>query len=308
MRKGFIKGMKTGYAIEGKNIKKKFKNFTLELDELNVPEGFATALIGENGAGKSTLLNILSGIRRDARGEIKYFGSVDDVEFAKEKIGYTGTDNYFLPSWSGREVMKISKLLFDDFDEKKYMDIADALAIDSDAFAKTKAKTVSKLSDGNKVKLMLATVLARNTNMLILDEPASPLDPLMREKLSDILRDYLSSGNGKRTVFFSTHNISDMENVTDYAIIMEKGRIVEQGFVEELKEKYILIKGDNDSYELARKNLISISKNNYGYEGMCLASDLDKFAGVDVVRETPTLFQISVAVMKQSSVLGEVRL
>ena len=297
--------MEIKYAIEGRNINKKYKNFELKIDELKVPEGFATALIGENGAGKSTLLNFLSGVRRDAKGDITYFHETNDIENAKEKIGYTGTDNYFIPTWSGREVKEISKLLFDDFDEKKFDEIAKALAIDADTFT-LKGKSVSKLSDGNKVKLMLATVLARNTNALILDEPASPLDPLMREKLSDILRSYLAGGDGKRSVLFSTHNISDMENVTDYAIIMEKGEIVEEGFVDDLKEKYIVVKGDSESYEKAKGCLLNAHTNQFGYEGICLAENLDKLAGLDIVKETPTLFQISVAVMKQNSVLGNI--
>lgn len=86
------------------------------------------------------------------------------------------------------------------------------------------------------MKLMLAGVMARKTDLLLLDEPASPLDPLMRDKLCQMIGEYIHEGNGKRSVFFSTHNISDMENITDYAIIMENGQIVEQGFVEDLKE------------------------------------------------------------------------
>ena len=67
------------------------------------------------------------------------------------------------------------------------------------------------------------------------------LDPLMREQLCDRMRDYLDEGNGEHSIFFSTHNIADMENVTDYAIIMEHGAIVEEGFVEDLKEEYVLV-------------------------------------------------------------------
>lgn len=297
--------MEVRYAIEGKNILKKYKNFKLDVEKFNVPEGFATALIGENGAGKSTLLNILSGVRRDAEGDICYFNEINDVEKAKEFMGYTGTDNYFLPTWSGREVKEISKLLFDDFDENKFVEIADALAIDFDTFT-LKGKSISKLSDGNKVKLMLAAVLARNTRALILDEPASPLDPLMREKLSDIIRSYILGGDGKRSVLFSTHNISDMENVTDYAIIMEKGKIVEEGFVEDLKEKYVLVKGDSDTYDKVKNILLSSHSSQFGYEGVCLAKDMDKLAGYDIVKEIPSLFQISVAVMKQNSSLGNI--
>lgn len=291
-------------AIEGKNIKKAFKDFKLDIPELKIPRGFATALIGENGAGKTTLLNILSGIRLDYKGELKYFGEYDDKAReenpeVRERIGYTGTDNYFLPHWTPNQIISLSELLFETFDKDKFLQIYDELAISSTGnFAGD--KKVSSLSDGTKTKLMLATVLARETDMLILDEPASPLDPLMRDKLCEIIGDYIAKKEG-RTVFFSTHNISDMENITDYAIIMEHGQIVEAGFVDDLKEKYILVKGNADATDKAKEILYSITANKYGFEGICLAEDLDKLAGLDVTKETPSLFQISVGVMKKNT-------
>ena len=136
------------------------------------------------------------------------------------------------------------------------------------------------------MKIKLAGVLSRDTELLILDEPASPLDPLMRDKLNDMIRDYLNEKEGERSVLFSTHNIADMEAVTDYAIIVENGTIVEAGFVEELKEKYILVKGDKKDEAEASKALYSKTSNNYGFEGICLSSRLDELAGLPVVKET----------------------
>ncbi|MBR4343762.1 MAG: ABC transporter ATP-binding protein [Lachnospiraceae bacterium] len=293
-------------VIEAKNIKKSFKNFTLDVPSFKLPKGFATALIGENGAGKTTLLNILTGIRLDYTGSINYFGKysekdIDKDPSVKEKIGYTGTENFFLPHWTVGQVEEISTLLFENFDSKKFRDRCKELAIFGPG-SFDKSKRVSALSDGTKTKLMLAGVLARETDLLIMDEPASPLDPLMRDKLCELIRDYLSSGDNK-SVFFSTHNISDMENVTDYAIIMEQGRIVEQGFVEDLKEKYIAVKGEAADTEKARKILYTISSSNYGFEGICLAEDLDKLAGMDITTETASLFKISVAIMKKNSLI-----
>ena len=105
----------------------------------------------------------------------------------------------------------------------------------------------------------------------------------------------------KKTVLFSTHNIADMENVTDYAVIVEHGQVVEKGFVEDLKEKYVYVKGELKDVSTAEKFMYSMTKNNYGYEGICLAEDMDKLAGLDVTVQTPTLSQISVAIMKKSS-------
>lgn len=288
------------YVIRALDLEKKYRGFMLNIPSLQVPKGFATALIGENGAGKTTLLNILAGIRLDFKGKISYFaGQGDAIDSSiQERIGYTGPNSYFLPHWTLAQVEEISELLFAHFHKDRFRSTCEELGI-----TQSQVKEVKKLSDGNRMKLMLAAVLARDTELLILDEPASPLDPLMRDMLCDLIREYLEQGNGENSVFFSTHNIADMENVTDYAIIMEHGTIVEQGFVEELKEKYILVKGEAEDAEAAKEILFSMTKSSYGFEGICLAENLNRLAGMDTVRETATLSQISVAVMKANTKL-----
>lgn len=282
-------------VIRAHNLKKKYRGFQLSIPQLAIPKGFATALIGENGAGKTTFLNILSGIRLDFKGDVSYFGRQEQGIDAsvQERIGYTGPGNYFLPHWTISQVEEISELLFSHFHKERFRAICDELGIN-----KGLTKSVKHLSDGNRMKLMLAAVLARDTELLILDEPASPLDPLMREQLCDRMRDYLDEGNGERSIFFSTHNIADMENVTDYCLIMEHGNIVEEGFVEDLKEKYVLVKGEAADADRVGEILFSMNRSAYGFEGICLAGDLDRLAGLDVAMEIPTLSQISVAVMK----------
>lgn len=285
-------------VIHARNLEKKFSGFRLSIPKLEIPKGFATALIGANGAGKTTLLNILSGIRLDFTGDVFYFESqkpgLDDS--VQERIGYTGTGSYFLPHWTIGQVEELSELLFTHFHKERFRTICEELGISG-----TKTKTVRKLSDGSRTKLMLAAVLARDTEFLILDEPASPLDPLMREQLCDRMREYLVAGNGERSIFFSTHNITDMENVTDYAIIMEHGIIVEEGFVEDLKEKYVLVKGEAADAGRAGEILLSINQNAYGFEGICHARNLNRLAGLDVAVEIPGLSQICVAVMKANA-------
>ncbi|WP_035766338.1 ATP-binding cassette domain-containing protein [Butyrivibrio sp. NC2002] len=301
--------MECNYVLEGKNITKKYKNFKLDIENLQIPKGFATALIGENGAGKTTLLDILAGIKLDYKGSLKFFGQYNDKDReknpdVKNRIGYLGTGNYFFPSWTLKEIEELQGLLFDNFDLGKYREICNELALyTGGAFEKN--KKVNNLSDGNKVKLMLAGILARETDLLLMDEPASPLDPLMRDKLCNMLRNYISENEGERSVLFSTHNISDMESITDYVIIVEQGRIVEQGFAEDLKEKYIVVKGEKKDEVSAAKVIKNISTSSFGFEGICLAEDIDKLSGMDIAVERPTLSQISVHVMKEYSLLGE---
>ncbi len=286
-------------VIQAGNLKKKYGDFQLSIPRLEIPRGFATALIGENGAGKTTLLNILSGIRLDFQGEVSYFGDrsrkLDGS--VQERIGYTGPGSYYLPHWTIRQVEEISGLLFAGFQKERFRELCEEMGI-----SRSMTKSVKKLSDGNRMKLMLAAVLSRDTELLIMDEPASPLDPLMREQLCDRMRDYLEEGDGERSIFFSTHNIADMENVTDYCLIMEHGTIVEEGFVEDLKEEYALVKGEASDADQTGKVLFSMSRNSYGFEGICRTRDLERLAGLDIAVEIPTLSQICVAVMKANTV------
>lgn len=285
-------------VIRGTDIVKKFKDFQLDIPSLQIPKGFATALIGENGAGKSTLINILAGIRLDYKGKLSYFdGKMTEAQI-RENTAYTGAGGCFMPHWSIDQLGEIGALLFERFDKEEYRRLLVELDVKAPEGRRSRDKAIRKLSDGMRMKVTLSTAFARQTQLLLMDEPASPLDPLMRDKLCSMIRAYLEDGGGENSVFFSTHNIADMENVTDYAMIMEQGRIVEQGFVEDLKEKYVLVKGEKQDAERAGEILYSMDVSSYGFEGICIAANLDKLAGMDIVTEIPTLSQISVAVMK----------
>ena len=291
------KGAEMGYkvAVSLKDVKKKFKNFSLEIDRLEIPEGFATALIGENGAGKSTLMNILGGVRRDYKGEVVYFEEKKKQEKVIQEIGFTSPNGYFLPRWTIENVGEVSEILFPGFQKEAYEKMCCSLGL-----WESRRKRIEKLSDGMRMKTALAAVWARETRMLIMDEPASSLDPVMRDRLCDMIREYLAEGNSERSVLYSTHNIADMENVTDYCILMDKGSILEAGFVEELKEKYLLIKAEAEEEERVLPFLIGARKSDYGLEGICKTEDLDRLAGTDITAERPTLSQICISLMKHT--------
>lgn len=173
--------MNTESIIQIHNLSKKFKGFQLDIPSLKLPKGFAIALIGENGAGKSTLINILAGIRLDFKGSIDYFNGQTDTDYIRENIGYTCPSNYFLPNWSISSISDVSQILFEHFHKERYQQLCQELGLTDDK------KKIKKLSDGMRMKTTLASVFARDTQMLLLDEPASPLDPLMRDKLCSMI-------------------------------------------------------------------------------------------------------------------------
>ena len=272
-------------SLTAENLRMKYKNFLLDIPMLRIPKGFVTALIGENGAGKTTLLRILAGVVLNYRGKISYFDealSMDDTG-VRARIGYTAPGSYFLPNWTGENVRDISPTLYPDFDVSRFDKFIREMAMEG-----YHNKTVD-MSEGNRMKLALASVLARNTDLLLLDEPASPLDPLMREKLCDLLRSYIADGNGEKTVLLSSHNVADMESTTDYCIFMAHGRIVEQGFVEDLKEKYVLLTGPAACMEKLRDMFVSCTGGAHEYSALAERAKLTdiRSAAVSLVQEAP---------------------
>ena len=284
--------------LTAKGLKKEYSKFTLGGLDFEIPKGFATALIGANGAGKTTLIDALCGVIRKNEGEVTYFGQYKDIDLpeVRERIGYCASNAFFPQGWTSKDIAVSMELAFKSFDRAKFRDLCEQLDVDSDTTKKP--KPMYKQSDGNRMRISLAAVFARTTDLLILDEPGSSLDPLMRDRLCDRLREYLDDGNGEKSIIFSTHNIADMENAADYAIFMDKGRIIEQGFVEDLKEKYIIARGAAEDYGKAKDILLSHNKNRTVFDGIALAEKAEELAKLGVDSEAPTLQQLSIGLLK----------
>lgn len=290
-------------AIKAEGLTKKFKGFSLGELDFEIPAGFSTALIGANGAGKTTLLDVLCGIVEKTAGTVTYFESESDPEQVKERIGYCAAQAMFPQTWDIHDIAVSCEAAFRGFSRERFAAICEEMGVGSELGKKKKA--LMKLSDGNKMRVYLAAVFARETELLVLDEPGSNLDPLMRDRLCDRFRRYIEDGDGEKTILFSTHNISDMENAADYVIFMSAGKIVERGFTEDLKEKYIMVRDDVATYERAKNLLLTRSKNNTVYSGLALASDREKVEEIGAAAEIPNLQQLSIELLKMSEENGK---
>lgn len=284
--------------LTAKGLTKKYSKFTLGELDFELPKGFATALIGANGAGKTTLIDMLCGVTLTTSGEVEYFGQSKDINdpAIRERIGYCASSGFFPQGWRAKDIAISMEIAYKSFDRKKFAQLCEQLEVDSEHTKK--AKPMYKQSDGNRMRTALAAVFARDTELLILDEPGSSLDPLMRDRLCDRMREYLDDGDGEKSILFSTHNIADMENAADYAIFMDNGKIIEQGFVEELKEKYIIARGAAEDYDKAQHLLMSHSKNRTVFDGLALAEHTEELARLGVDSEAPTLQQLSIGLLK----------
>jgi len=285
-------------AIVIKALKKEYKDFTMNVTAI-VPKGFATALIGANGAGKTTLIDTLCRVTAKTSGDAVFFENSSLPEYMQaEKTGYCSSVNYFPLSWNLKTVSRCMSIGFDNFSKERFDALCKKFELGS-SYGKRQKKLI-KMSDGNRVRVALAAVLARDTDLLVLDEPASSLDPLARDMLCDMFRDYLSERDGERSILFSTHNIADMESVTDYAIFMAGGIVIEQGFVEDLKNKYVLVHTDSGKAEKLKPLMTSYTENATSFEGLALAGNISISDNNMIMTERPTLQQLSVGLLRKA--------
>ena len=290
--------MEINNCVSIKGLTKKYSKFTLGELDINIPEGMATALIGANGAGKTTLIDILCGVTHKTAGDVVYFNEKNDIgdPAIRERIGYCASTAFFPLTFTAKDIAISMEIAYKSFDRKKFAELCEKFEVDSENTRKP--RNMMKQSDGNRMRTCLASVFARDTDLLVLDEPGSSLDPLMRDRLCDRMREYLDDGDGKRSIIFSTHNIADMENAADYAVFMDRGKVIEQGFIEELKEKYVIARGDAENYDRAKSLLLSGNHNRTTFDGLALAENAEKLAEIGVESEIPTLQQLSIGLLK----------
>ena len=198
---------------------------------LKVPEGSTTALLGRNGAGKSTLIRILTGLLPRDGGAARVLGldpgkKPRDV---KAVIGYVPEVTPFNPKWRVRDAIELSKAFrkktWDDAEEKRLID----------AFDLSASEKIGSLSKGYRAKLALLLAFAHKPQVILLDEPASGLDPVVRREVLASLVDAIH-GEG-RTVLLSSHLMEDVERLADRVAFLDGGRIVLEGETEEVRAR-----------------------------------------------------------------------
>ena len=244
-------------VVEIKNLKKEFKDFELDIDSLEIPEGAVIGLIGENGAGKTTLLKCILDLYK-YQGDIKVFGEKIHKE-SFEKIGAVIPDSFFNDTFKIKDVVDILKVAYKNFDEEVFYDCADKFKMPRD-------KKLSELSTGNLMKLKIISAICHQPELLIFDEPTSGLDPVIRDEIIEFLFDYMRDGD--RTILFSSHILSDIEKIADYIIYIHQGRVILYDEKDSLIEKYGILKTSEDNIEKYGDFILKTRKNKYSTEAL----------------------------------------
>ena len=218
--------------VEIRRVTRQFGNKTaLDDISLTVPRGGVFGLIGGNGAGKTTLIKHVLGMLKAQSGSVRVFG-LDPVENPVGTLGRIGylSEERDLPNWMRvGELMRYTQAFFPNWDEKYAEELREAFDLDGNA-------RIKNLSRGQRARAGLLVALAHRPELLVLDEPSSGLDPVVRRDiLGAIIRTIADEG---RTVLFSSHLLDEVERVADRVAIIHQGRILLTAPMDEIKDTH----------------------------------------------------------------------
>ena len=248
-------------SIEIRNLQKNYKNFSLNIDNLDIPEGYITGFIGPNGSGKTTTIKSLLGMVKPDSGEIKILNSnINKDTKTKENIAYVGDESGFLEESKLSNLHKIISKFYPNWDESLYQNYLTKFNIDE-------SKLYKDLSKGQKKQFELIMALSHHPKLLIMDEPTSSLDPIIRNEFLELMQDHIEMDS--MTVFYSTHITTDLDKSADYIVMVYNGEILLQGEKDYILDNHVLIKSKKALIDnTIKKQFISLKENAFGFEGL----------------------------------------
>lgn len=250
--------------IRLENVKKQYKDFSLECS-LEVRPGRITGLVGQNGSGKSTTFKAILGLIHTDGGTIEVFGKEPKnmpVE-EKQQIGAVLAESGFSGYILVKDVCRIMAAMYPEFDKEGFERNCKKYGIPMD-------KKIKEFSTGMKTKLKMLVAISHNAKFLILDEPTSGVDVVVRDEFLSLLREYMETEG--RSILISSHISNDLETLCDDLYMIHDGKIVMHEDVDVLLSEYGILKPTVEQFEqLDKKYLLKIKKESYGYR--CLTNE-----------------------------------
>lgn len=280
-------------AIEIKDLTKKYDGFTLDSISFAVPKGCIMGFIGQNGAGKTTTIRAMLNIIQTDGGTIHMLGlDHRKNEYAiKEQIAAVFDELPFHESFTANQVNTMFKGLYGNWKEELFFAYLDR-------FSLPRKKKLKKFSKGMKMKLQIATALSHGARLLIMDEATTGLDPVVRNEILDIFREYIQDENN--SILMSSHITSDLEKIADCVTFIDKGKILLTGFKDEILERHAVMKCTKADFEtIPADGYISARINDFGAELMVADISAAKRQYPDFTFDRTTLEEIMLFYVNQ---------
>ena len=247
-------------AIEIKNLTKKYDGFTLDNVSFNVPKGSIMGFIGQNGAGKTTTIRALLNITKIDGGSIRMLGmDLYENEYTiKEQIAAVFDELPFYEGFTAKTLGIMFDGLYSNWDKEQYYAYLER-------FHLPMKKKIKKFSKGMKMKLQIATALSHGAKLLIMDEATTGLDPVVRNEILDIFRDYLV--NEDTSILMSSHITSDLDKIADSVTFIDNGKILLTGYKDEILENHGMAKCSREDFkEISPEDYISARIGDFGVD------------------------------------------
>jgi ABC-2 type transport system ATP-binding protein len=232
-----VKDLSRSFARPGIRFRKDTRG--LASVSFSVPQGACFGFVGPNGAGKTTLIKTVLGLIRKDKGEISVFGKPHEDPAWRVRVGYLPEQPYFYDHLNASEYLDLSGRLFglpSGIIRERSKALLERLGLAASARI-----AMRKFSKGMLQRLGVAQAMINDPDLLILDEPMSGLDPLGRRDLRQLFLDLRDKG---KTLFFSSHILSDVETLCDSVAVLREGRLVATGRLSEV------LKVDTDHVEV----------------------------------------------------------
>ena len=221
----------TETALHLEGVSKTYTHFSLQDIDLHLPAGGILGFIGANGAGKSTTIRILMGLVRADRGTVRLMGEPmpERQDVARREVGFASEDMRLYGAATVQWHMDFVRSIYPGWDASYAALLLQRFDLHAD-------QKVKGLSHGQRVKAALLLILARRPRLLVLDEPTTGLDPVARQEVLGELMEVLA--DERRTIFFSSQNTLDIEQISDQIAFIDRGRIVDRGDKESFLDRW----------------------------------------------------------------------
>ncbi|MCR4441439.1 MAG: ABC transporter ATP-binding protein [Peptococcaceae bacterium] len=280
--------------LEVKGLRKKYPGFTLNNVGFALKKGYIMGFIGPNGAGKTTTIKLIMNLINREGGEIKVFGldNIRHEQQIKQRLGFVYDENYYYEELTPLEIKRIIAPFYRSWDD-------DAFSRYLREFELPPRKALKTFSRGMKMKMAIALALSHRAELLIMDEPASGLDPVFRSEFLDILQEFITDEN--KGILFSSHLTSDLDKIADYVCLIDEGEIVLDCSRIELQEQYAVVKGEKKYLdEEMKKRLIGLRLGDFGFSGLTReAVEIRRACKDSVLIERPTLEEIMLYMVRR---------